>query len=167
MRTADLKRPSSWEAWVSGPLYRPIAGGEFNAFLPHMKGSSLNGSEPQLIYDQKAKVYVAIFTLFGNPGPIYYMTTPSLANPSWSDAVEISGTDSFSVDPRNSDPNKGCNKGFEASNYVSLIDNHSAGLNFEFTDGDPWLFYVVNPVRCGGNNLDRDLYRLQIIIDYR
>jgi hypothetical protein len=51
-------------------------------------------------------------------------------------------------------------------NYPSIIDSHAPGLNFESTDGDPWLFYAVNPADCGGDNLARDLYRLQLAIDY-
>jgi hypothetical protein len=167
IRTTDFTRPFGWEAWVSGDRYVPIANGGYNTFRPKKNGVNLNAAQTQLIYDIKAKVFVAIFTLYGSPGPIFYMTTPSLANPAWSDATEIIGTATFQVDPRSPRPNAACNKGFAASNYVSLIDSHSAGLNFEFTDGDPWLFYVVNPVGCGGGNLARDLYRAQLVIDYK
>lgn len=167
LRTTDITRPSDWEAWVSGALYSPIADHHYNTFRPKMAGAYLNASQPQIIYDTNAKVYVAIFTLYGNPGPIYYMTTSSLANPSWSDAVEINGTGTYKIDPRSLQSNSACNKGYGASNYISLIDSHSAGLNFEFTDGDPWLFYVSNPARCGGNNLARDMYRIQLVIDYK
>ena len=110
---------------------------------------------------------MAIFALHGASGPVYFMTTPSLANPSWSEAVEISGTAAFQIDPRSPRADEACNKGFGAVNYVSFIDRHSAGLNFEFTDGDPWLFYVANPARCGGSNLARDLYRVRLAIEYK
>lgn len=56
--------------------------------------------------------------------------------------------------------------GFSASNYVSMFDSHSSGMNFEFTDGDPWLFYVYNPALvCRGSNNARDVFRVQLAID--
>jgi len=167
VRTADITRPSGWEAWSRGDDFSPIGKGRYNSFLPQKNGTTLNASQPQIIYDTNAKVYVAIFALHGDLGPIYFMTTPSLANPSWSEAAEISGTSALQIDPRSTRANSACNKGFGAINYVSFFDSHSAGLNFEFTDGDPWLFYVVNPAKCGGSNLARDLYRVQLAIDYK
>ena len=167
MRTTDLTRPSGWEGWVSGSQYTPMAGHGFSAFSPRKNGADLNAASPQIIFDTKAQSYIAIFTLFGDPGPIYYMTTPSLANPSWSEAIPIGGTAATQVDPRSPIVNAACNTGFQDRNYVSLMDTHSAGLNFEFTDGDPWLFYIVNPVGCGGSNEARDIYRLRLVIDYR
>lgn len=167
IRTADITRPSGWEAWSRDDVFSPIEKGRYNTYRPQKNGITLNASQPQIIYDTNAKVYVAIFPLHGDLGPIYFMTTSSLANPLWSDAVEINGTGTYKIDPRSLQINSACNKGFGASNYISLIDSHSAGLNFEFTDGDPWLFYVVNPARCGGNNLARDMYRIQLVIDYK
>src|SRR4029077_4261509 len=74
---------------------------------------------------------------------------------------------SLQTDPRSADPAAACSTGFQGNNYVSLLDTHSDGLNFEFTDGDPWLFYVFNPgENCGGDNLARDLYRLKLNVDY-
>ena len=94
------------------------------------------------------------------------MTTSSLANPSWSGAQVITGTAAFQPDPRGPNGNE-CNTGFWPSNYVSDMDDSSTGMNFEFTSGTSWLFYVVNPAECGGDNLARDIYRAQLVISYR
>jgi len=40
-------------------------------------------------------------------------------------------------------------------------------MNFEFTSGTPWMFYAVDPSRCGGDNLARDLYRVQLSVTYK
>ena len=166
IRTTDLTQPSSWEAWISGTHFEPLANGGYAIFRPKKNGIDLQATQLQMIYDTNATVFVAIFTQ-GEKGAIYYMTTPSLANPSWSEAVAISGTDTFQKDPRSPRQNLICNKGFSSNNYVSLIDSHSAGLNFEFTSGHPWLFYVTNPAECGGDNLARDLYRVLLFFDYK
>lgn len=168
IRTKDVTHASGWEAWVGGSTFHPIAyrGDNFMTFLAQMNGSQLNSGLVQLIFDVNAQTYVAIFTLWGAPGSVYYMTTSSLATPSWSDAQIISGTATFQPDPRGPADNP-CNTGFGPPNYVSDIDSSSAGMNFEFTGGAPWMFYVVNPVVCGGNNLDRDLYRVQLLISYK
>ena len=56
---------------------------------------------------------------------------------------------------------------FKSTTTCFLINTHSDGLNFEFTDGDPWLFYSFNPANnCGGDNLARDLYRVKFNVDY-
>jgi hypothetical protein len=120
----------------------------------------------QIIFDVNAHMYIAIFTLWGANGPVYHMTTSSLAAPSWSDAQVISGTATFQPDP-NGPVGNACNTGFGPGNYISDLDTNSSGMNFEFTSGSPWLFYVVNPVECGGNNLDRDIYRVQLSISYK
>jgi hypothetical protein len=167
MRTADLSRAAGWEAWVSGSQYVPMESHTFTAFSPRSTGRQLNAAPPQIIFDTNAKVYILIFVAFGPRGVIYYVTTPSLANPVWSDAIPIGGSANVQTNPRSSDPAAACSTGFNDGNYVSLIDTHSEGLNFEFTDGDPWLFYVFNPAKdCGGSNLNRDIFRLRLSIDY-
>jgi hypothetical protein len=166
IRTSDFTNPSGWEAWFGGSVFHSIRRGHFKTFLPQVNGSELNASQVQLIYDVNAQTYIVIFTLWGTNGPVYYMTTNSLAAPSWSEPQVISGTATFQPDPRGPSNNP-CNTGFGPWNYVSDIDSSSAGMNFEFTSGSPWMFYVVNPVICGGNNMDRDVYRVQLSISYQ
>jgi hypothetical protein len=166
IRTRDIAEPSGWEAWVSGDVFHPIEWGDFSVFLPEMNGSVMNASQPQIIFDVNAHTYIVIFTLWGANGPVYYMTSRSLAEPSWSDAQVITGTASFQPDPRGPAGNP-CNTGFGPGNYVSDIDPNSSGMNFEFTSGSPWMFYVVNPAECGGNNLARDIYRVRLSISYQ
>ena len=166
VRTKDLTKPSGWEAWVSGNVFHPIEKGDFSEFLPQMNGSTMNASQVQIVFDVNAQTYIAIFTLWGANGSVYYMTTRSLAAPSWSDAQPVAGSASFVPDPRGP-ANNPCNTGFGPGNYVSDLDSSSAGRNFEFTSGSPWMFYVVNPAECGGNNLARDIYRVKLSISYR
>lgn len=165
IRTGDPTRASGWEGWRSGSQYVPLATHAFTAFMPRRASRQLNAGGAQLIYDVNARLYIALFVTWGAAGPAYYMTTPSLADPQWSDAEPIDGTQDLQLNPRSA---ANCSTGFQANNYVSLIDTHSDGLNFEFTDGDPWLFYVFNPaLRCDGQNLNRDLLRVKLAIDYK
>jgi hypothetical protein len=172
MRTRDLTRAAGWEAWVAGSSFTPLNTHAFTAFSPRKNGASVNAAPPQIIYDANTRTYILIFVPYDwrqtNGGPIYYITTPSLANPSWSEVASIDGTAALNINPRGGTPQTACAAGFEDANYVSIIDSHSDGLSFEKTDGDPWLFYVFNPATtCGGSNLDRDVYRLRLAIDYR
>jgi hypothetical protein len=165
MRTADPTRSAGWEGWVSGDEYAPLSSHAFTVFQP----GRVSG-HPQMIYDTNARMYIAIFAPFEGPGPLYYVTTPTLASPSWSTPARVEGTAAFQLNPpRDEDtPEAPCSVGFQAGNYVSLIDVHSEGLNFEFTDGDPWLFYAYNPaLGCGGDNLERDLFRVRLAVDYK
>ena len=163
MRTTDPAHSSGWEGWVSGDEFVPLNGHAFTTFRP-MDAAG----RPQIIYDTNARTYVAIFTPLAGTGPVYYATTPTLASASWSAAHPIAGTATLQINPRPVDPDASCSSGFQDGNYVSLVDTHSAGLNFEFTDGDPWLFYTYNPgLGCGGDNLSRDLVRVRLNIEYR
>jgi hypothetical protein len=164
IRTGDLANPSGWEGWTGGASFAPLTSGQYVPFLPKVKGAPYNGSQVQIVRDVQAQVYVLIFAPWGSNGAVYYMTSPSLATPVWSDAVEIGGSAGFATDPRSAAAP--CNTGFQAANYVSILDDKSAGYDFEFTLGNPWLFYVVNPALCNGDNLARDLYRAQLVIDY-
>ncbi len=166
VRTRNITKPAGWQAWVSGTTFHPISKGDFTPFLPQQNGEGLNASQPQLIFDVNAQAYIAIFTLWGNNGSVYYMTTKSLAAPSWSDVQAVAGTSTFQPDPRGPSGNP-CNTGFGPGNYVSDIDTNSAGMNFEFTSGSPWMFYTVNPAQCGGDNLARDLYRVRLTVSYK
>jgi hypothetical protein len=164
MRTTDPREPSGWEGWVSGGQFVPLSTHGFSAFSPRSGGSALNAGEPQIIFDSNAGLYVAIFVIWGNPGAVYYTTTPSLAEPVWSDAVAIGGSAALQTNPRSP---AACSVGFVVNDYVSIIDRHSDGFNFELTDGDPSLFYVFNPANtCGGDNLARDVYRVKLSVDY-
>src|SRR5262249_4315241 len=151
--TNDVTQASSWEGWVATNRFVPVATHAYTAFQPVLNNVPSNASPPQLIYDTNARRYIAMFVVYtanNQPGPVYFMTTPSLANPVWSTATLINGTATLQINPRASNSAASCSTGFVASNYVSVIDTHSDGLNFEFTDGDPWLFYVYNPaLRCG------------------
>jgi hypothetical protein len=165
LRTANPTRSAGWQGWVSGDEYAPLSSRAFTVFQP----GAVSG-HPQLIYDTNARTYIAIFAPFEGPGPLYYVTTPTLASPSWSPAMRVAGTAGFQLNPpRDEDtPAAPCSVGFQAGNYVSLMDTNSEGLNFEFTDGDPWLFYVYNPsLGCGGDNLMRDVFRVRLAVDYK
>lgn len=167
IRTADVSRAQGWEAWSSDGRYVPIGSHAFTAFSPQRNGSPMNAGQAQIIFDTNANVYIAIFVPWQTVGPIYYVTTPTLANPLWSEAIPITRSANVRLNPRGDNQGTKCSTGFQVNNYVSVIDTHSAGLNFEFTDGDPWLFYTYNPaLGCGGSNLDRDIFPLKLGVQY-
>ena len=162
MRTNDVTNPNNWQAWTSGSTYEAIANMNFNVFLPQQNGAPLNGATPpQIIYDTNAQSYILIHTLFGGSNAEYFMTTKSLANPAWSDSTPIMGTAALTTDPA------GPVTGFNDANFVSILDDSSSGFNFEFSSGSPQLFFNTFPQQYGGDNLARDVYRLQLSVTYR
>lgn len=166
MRTRDISSPGSWEGWESGTRFSPLSLHRYSAFMPKQNGRDLNAANPQIVYDTVAQQYIAVFTVYGDAQKgAYYTTTSSLANPSWSEARLIEGSTVLALDPRSATPAAACNRGFISVNYPSLLDPDSPGFNFEYTAGNLWLFYVVNPVRaCGGDNMARDLYRVRLLV---
>jgi hypothetical protein len=161
MRTNDITNPNGWQAWTSSSTYEPISKLDFGVFLPQQNGSSLNAAPPQIIFDTNAQCYVLIHTLFGGSNAVYYMTTKSLASPGWSQSTPILGTAQLITDPG------GPMWGFNDQNYPSIVDANSSGFNFEFTSGSPLLFYNTSPGQYGGDNLARDVYRVQLSITYQ
>jgi len=161
MRTNDLTNPGSWQIWQGGSTFGAMNSGTLQPFSPMVNGGSANAAPPQIIYDQNAQCYILIFTIYGQNGAVYYMTTKSLATPDWSAATTITGTANIVSDPG------GPVTGFGGDNYVSIIDESSAGYNFEFTTGSPQLFFSTFPSQYGGDNLARDLYRLPLTISYQ
>jgi hypothetical protein len=160
MRTNDITNPNGWQAWTTGNTYEPLSKLDFGVFLPVQNGTTLNAAPPQIIFDTNAQCYILIHTLFGGHNPVYYMTTKSLANPSWSQSTPILGSAQLITDPA------GPVQGFNDANYPSILDNNSKGFNFEFTTGNPLVFYSTSPSQYGGDNLARDVYRVQLSITY-
>jgi hypothetical protein len=161
MRTNDITNPNSWQAWTSGSTYEAIGNMNFAVFLPQQRGIALNASGAELIYDTNAQCYILIHALFQKGSAIYFMTTKSLASPAWSDSTPISGTATLTSDPA------GPVVGFWANNYPLILDDSSAGYNYEFTSGTPQLFFSTFPSTYGGDNMARDLYRVQLSITYQ
>ena len=160
LRTSDVTNPNGWLAWTGGNTYQPISNQTLAVFLPQQNGSTLNAAPPQIVFDTKAHCYLLIHTLFGGSNAVYYMTTSTLANPSWSQSTPIIGTAQTTTDPG------GPVQGFNDANYPSVLDDHSTGYNFEFTSGSPQLFYSTSPAAYGGDNLARDVYRLPLSVTY-
>lgn len=161
IRTNDITNPNGWQAWISGSTYGPVSQENFGVFLPQRDGKSLNAPSPQIIFDTNAQCYILIHTIFGGSNAVYYMTTKSLANPSWSESTPIPGTLQLITDPA------GPVQGFNDANYPSILDSSSGGFNFEFTSGSPLLFYSTAPAQYGGDNLARDVYRVQLSVTYQ
>jgi hypothetical protein len=160
IRTSDFTDPNGWQAWSGGSVYEPLANLNFKTFLPQVNGAAMDAPTPQLIRDTVTERYVMIHTLFGGSNAVYYATTASLATPSWSDSVPIGGTAQLTTDPA------GPVQGFNDANYPSILDPNSGGYNFEFTSGNPLLFYSTSPAAYGGDNLARDVYRVQLAVTY-
>ena len=181
-RTDDITNPNGWQIWISGSTYGPISGSKFGVFNPQdANGNTLNLAFGQIIFDMKSNQYIFIMAPFGTGNQnqsSYYVTTPSLANPQWSSAVEILGSANFMNVPPNSGPYSGsynnpsapyyhCNVGFSDSSYLSVLDESSPGFNFEFANGTPEIYYVFNPALCGDpSQADRDIYRVSLKINY-
>jgi hypothetical protein len=70
----------------------------FSTFL-QQNGSTLNAAPPEIIFDANVQCYILIHTLFSGNNAVYYTTTQSLANPSWSDSTPILGTAQVITDP--------------------------------------------------------------------
>jgi hypothetical protein len=171
IRTNDVTNPNGWQAWTGGSTYQPLSNQNVAVFLPQQNGLQVNAAPPQIVFDTIAQSYILIYTPYSVnscPGAVgcgsnavYYITTKSLANPSWSQATPILGTAQLLTDPG------GPLHGFNDGNYPSILDNSSAGFNFEFTSGNPLLFWSTFPGQYGGNNLGRDVYRIQLSVTYQ
>jgi hypothetical protein len=166
LRTSDFTNPNGWAAWTGGTnfesLSSPTIETDVLTFLPQQNGASVNAAGPQIVFDAVAQTYILIYTPFGTTNnAVYYMTTKSLANPSWSAPAVIGGTAQLTTDPG------GPVQGFAANNYPSILDNSSTGYNFEFTSGSPLLFWSTSPSQYGGNNLARDVYGVQLTTSYQ
>jgi len=161
IRTNDITNPNGWQAWITGSTYEPVSQQNFGVFLPQQNGKSLNAPPPQIVFDMNAQCYILVHTIYGGSNAVNYMTTESLANPSWSESTPILGTAKLITDPA------GPVQGFNDSNYPSILDTNSSGFNFEFTTGSPLLFYSTFPGQYGGDNLARDVYRVQLSVTYQ
>jgi hypothetical protein len=154
LRTSDITNPNGWSAWTGGSGYGPVANGTFAVFAPKIAGVTLNAASVQLIYDTVAQCFILVHTLNQDGSPVYFSTTKSLANPAWSDAQEIVGTATLTTDPT------GPVIGFGELFYPSILDDSSAGYNYEFTSsGRPQLFYSTYP--------SRNIYRVPLTITYK
>jgi|GEM_PF-2248820 hypothetical protein len=166
LRTSDFTNPNEWEAWTGGTNYESLSSPTIKTdvlpFLPQLNGNSVNAAPPQIVFDTIAQVYILIYTPYGTTNnAVYFMTTVSLANPSWSQPAEIGGTAQLTTDPG------GPVLGFISGNYPSILDNSSTGFNFEFTSGSPLLFWSTFPSQYGGNNLARNVYCVQLTVSYQ
>lgn len=161
MRTNDVTNPNNWQAWTGGSTYEPLANINFNVFFPQQNGTNLDATPAQIIYDTNAQCYILIHTLNGGSNAVYYMTTKSLAQPVWSDSTPIIGTATLVTDPA------GPATGFNGANYPSILDDSSSGFNFEFTSGNPLLFFSTFPPQYGGDNTKKDGYYVQLSITYQ
>jgi len=99
IRTSDFTNPNGWQVWGGGSVYNPVASLQFLAFFPQSNGTSLNAAAPQLIHDTVSGSFLLIFTVFGGVNPVYFMTSPSLAAPVWTDAKPIAGSATLISDP--------------------------------------------------------------------
>lgn len=162
MRTNDITNPNGWQAWTIGSTYELLSKQNFGVFLPQQNGSSLNAGPPQIVFDTNAQCYILIHSVgeSGHANAVYYMTSKSLANPSWSQSTPILGTAQLISDPG------GPVRGFNGANYPSILDATSGGFNFEFTSGKPLLFYSTSPGQYRGSNFARDVYRVPLSITY-
>lgn len=158
LRTPDLADANAWEAWNGGDRFAPADRSTFETFQPRRDGATLDAAPAELIYDVNARCYILMSTLFGGRNAVFYATTKSLANPSWSDYRPIAGTAELVTGSASA-----AARGFNDANYPSLIDPDSEGFNFEFTHGRPLLFYITE---AGPGDSGRDVYKIRLSIKY-
>ena len=175
IRTTNFKSPNNWEAW-NGSGWEPQANNNWGTWFPKRRGVTMKVWGVTWYYDVTAQLYVLVFP--GNAGqhePVYYATTPSLANMVWSDAVPILGSELLVTDPlgKPGDP-PGPWLGFSGSSYPVIQDPNCPGFQFDkvLTDS-PWLFYCQQPgyYNNRGRGWDpsayrNDVYRIRLKVTY-
>jgi hypothetical protein len=164
IRTTDFRNPNGWEAWTGGSTYEPVSNGKYETFHPKSGGTTMATWSPTFIYDTNAQAYILIFCDRSKmTGPIFYMTSKTLASPSWSDYAAIQGSQQV-----NTDPAVGPDKvGFNAAHFPSIIDPSSSGFNFESTSsGSPWLFWSTAPGIYNRREFKNEVFRVQLSITY-
>lgn len=175
IRTTDFKSPNNWEAW-GGSGWEPQANNNWGTWYPTYHGATMKVWGITWYYDVTANLYVLVFP--GNAGmhePVYYVTTPSLANMVWSDAVAIVGSELIVTDPlgKPADP-PGSWLGFSGANYPIILDPSCPGFQFDkvLTDS-PWLFYCQQPGYYNNRGpawdpsaYRNDVYRIQLKVTY-
>lgn len=161
MRSQDLTNPNNWEAWSGGSAWAPISNQTYKVFQSQFNGSNVNVWVNNLIYDRKAQTYIAVVTAISGDAvqsaPVGYLTTTSLANPSFSDYTPIAGVGD-ALNPDAFWP------------YTTMIDPESSGYNFEYSEsGRPLLLWGNGGPLVNGHHLltnRDDLYYAQLSITY-
>ena len=114
MRTLDISKPTSWEGWVSGDTFEPMSNKSYHSFLPQINNKKIATAASDIIYDTNAKVYILTFVAnHGEDKSIFFITSPSLANPNWSEAKKIIGSNNFHINPRKTSNNDNCDLGLK------------------------------------------------------
>lgn len=168
IRTTDFTNPNGWEHWVTGSTWQPLTNNSYGVFSPVYLGVTKTAAwSPTWFFDTTAQLYVIIYAgPDSSHSPVFYMTSPSLAAPSWSEARPILGTDELVTDPAG-----GPWLGFSGAHYPSVLDASSPGFNFEFvSSGQPYLFWSTVPGLYNGRGVNyanvNDVYRTQLQITY-
>src|SRR5207249_8345578 len=93
MRTRDFTNPNSWEAWSGGSIWEPVSNYNCKTFLPKREGVTLPMTlAPTFIYDTNAQVTICVWRDTSRGiDEVGYITTRSLASPSWSDWSPVLG----------------------------------------------------------------------------
>ena len=159
MRTNDFTNPNNWQAWRGGNTWDLIANRNYKVFNPQLGGVSVPVWPGSVIFDENARTYIVVVNALGSVAqntPVGYMTTKSLANPSFSDYTAIGGVPQ--VDPTAFWP------------YTTIIDPDSSGFNFEYSSsGHPLLFWNDDGPLVNGHHLianRSDIYHAQLAITY-
>jgi len=175
IRTTNFKSPNNWEAW-NGSGWGPQVNNNWGTWYPKRQGMTMKAWGVTWYYDVTANLYVLVFP--GNAGmhePVYYVTTPSLVNMVWSDAVPIVGSELLITDPlgKPGDP-PGAWLGFSGASYPVIQDPNCPGFQFDkvLTDS-PWLFYCQQPGYYNNRGpawdpsaYRNDVYRIQLKVTH-
>jgi hypothetical protein len=137
LRTRDITQPVGWEVLAASGEFEDLATAvePFGMIMPVTFGSHAH----TIVYDTVACAYVLFFSPASLEGPIQYVVTPSLAEPSWSAPATVAGTETL-----------------EHDGYLGVIDPTSEGLNFERVGEEAFFFYAVTDPQ---DVFSRELFR--------
>jgi hypothetical protein len=125
-----------------------------------------NSDHVSVTYNTVLHKYVVFHVPYDSPS-WRYATSVSLANPDWSPAHDVFGSSTFHTVNSTYDPSSTVDTpGIAAGNYPNAVDPDSPGRNYEYTDGQFFMYYDTNWALITDNNqrFDRNLYRAGVSV---
>jgi hypothetical protein len=117
-RTNDLTNPNGWQAWPGRAPTNQFPSRLSKRFTRSgVVHPSMRGRRHSFL-DTNAQTFIVTFARHRRDDAVYYITTKSLANPSWSDAVPILDTQGLVTEPKG-----GPWVDFNGANYPSMIES--------------------------------------------
>jgi hypothetical protein len=163
LRTQRIDLSADWE--ILGPNgFAPVS--SFSE--PYLSLTQFGGSMVCFSYNSALHKYLIMYPSYNSLGSLMYTSTATLANPVWSTPAVVVNSATFDTHTPYDPPFVDNSPGISAPNYPSVIDPDSPGRNYEYTDGQFFLYYSTNfthldPADYLGNR-HRNLYRVRITV---